>query len=439
MEKDLYRLGIIEALEGMKAGRFSCADYCRALLRRIAARDGEVQAWAWLDNERAMTLAEARDKERRDGPAPPLHGLPVAVKDIIRTRGIPTGMGSPIFDGHVPQESARVVEKLEAAGAWVMGKSVTTEFAYMRPGKTRNPWNPAHTPGGSSMGSAAAVAAGFVPAAVGTQTNGSVIRPAAFCGVAGFKPSFDLISFSGANVFSPTLDHMGIFARGVADAARFAAHLTEMPGAITPDIEFPDREPRLAAVRSPVWHLASPAQQARFASDVAALKKAGARVTEIELPQSFGAGHRALRAIMLFEAARRLEPLQQAHRSRMSDYLNRSLDEGRAIPETDYRAALDTHAGLKAALETFLDGFDAIITPPAPGEAPPDLSLTGYPAFCTLWSLTGVPAITIPTGLGDMGLPLGLQIVGRFGGDNEVLAVAAWCENRLPFRQLVNR
>ncbi|MBI2312316.1 MAG: amidase [Betaproteobacteria bacterium] len=434
MTADLFKLGVIEALDALRASRFGCADYTRALLARIYALEPQVQAFAWLDHERAMAEAEAKDREAQTGKSVgPLHGLPVAVKDIIRTRGIPTAMGSPIYDDYVPDYSARVVEKLETAGAWVLGKSVTTEFAYMTPGKTRNPWNRAHTPGGSSMGSAAAVAAGFVPAAVGTQTNGSVIRPAAFCGVVGFKPSLHLIPFAGAHIFSPTLDHMGVFTRSVADAARFAAYLSEEPGRIAPKIRMGESPPRLAAVRSPVWDRASPAQQARFLADVAALRAGGAQVTDIELPAAFGEGHRTLRTIMLFEAAWELSETQKRHRDRMSDFLNRSLDEGRAVADADYQAALEMRTRLIEELETFLKKFDAIVTPPAPGEAPADLSITGDPAFCTLWSLTGVPAITIPTGLGENGLPLGLQIVGRSGDENRVLAVAAWCEGKLPF------
>lgn len=437
---DLFQLGVVEVLDALRAGSLSCSDYTRSCLKRIFALEPQVEAFAWLDPERAMALAELKDREARTGAAlAPLHGLPVAVKDIIRTRGIPTGMGSPIYDGYVPESSAAVIAKLEAAGAWVLGKSVTTEFAYLTPGKTRNPWNPAHTPGGSSMGSAAAVAAGFAPAALGTQTNGSLIRPAAFCGVVGFKPSFGLIPFSGAHAFSPTLDHLGVFARGVADAARFAAHLTGDPGVIAAEATPAGRAPRLAAVRSPVWPLASPTQQARFSADLAALRAAGAQVTEAELPSAFREGHHALRVIMLCEGARELGAIQERHRDRMSEGLNRSLDEGRAIAESDYRAALEVRTWLIEALEVFLDDFDALITPPATGEAPADLSLTGDPAFCTLWSLTGAPAVTFPTGLGETGLPLGLQVVGRPGGDNRVLTAAAWCESRLPFEGFVKR
>lgn len=434
---DLFQLGVLEVLDALRSGRFSCADYTRSCLKRILALEPRIRAFAWLDPERAMALAEIKDRERRHGAAQPLHGLPVAVKDIIRTRGIPTGMGSPIYDGYVPESSAAVVEKLEAAGAWVLGKSVTAEFAYLTPGKTCNPWNPAHTPGGSSMGSAAAVAAGFTPAALGTQTNGSIIRPAAFCGVVGFKPSFGLISFSGAHVFSPTLDHMGVFARSVADAARFAACLAEC--AIAVEAMLPGQAPRLTAVRSPVWPLASPAQQARFSADLAALRAAGAQVTEVELPPAFAGAHSAHRTIMLFEAARELGAIQDRRRDQMSEGLNRALDEGRAIPEVDYRAAKEFRVQLQRELEVFLEEYDTIVTPPAQGEAPADLSITGDPAFCTLWSLTGAPAVTLPTGLGEAGLPLGLQVVGRFGDDNRALAAAAWCESHLPFEGLVKR
>lgn len=429
--------GLREAADAMRAGRLSCVDYTRALLARIAARDGEVRAWAWLEEARALSVAEGFDARLRAGAAPgPLHGVPVGVKDIVDTRGIPTENGSAVCAGRVPKRSATVVDLLERAGGWVLGKTVTTEFAYMTPGKTCNPWNPQHTPGGSSSGSAAAVAAGFVPAAIGTQTNGSVIRPAAFCGVVGFKPGHHVIPFDGVHPFSQTLDHAGVFARSVADAALLAACLAREPGRIPGEVRAPDRPPRLLAVRMPVWHLADQGQRARFAADLARLRDAGAEVEETELPEAFERAHPAHRAIMLHEAARNLKDLQARHRDALSDFLNRSLDEGRAISMTAYWEATHVRSELRGALARFLDGRDAILSPPATGEAPAGLGVTGDPSFCTLWSLTGVPAIAIPTGLGPRGLPLGLQIAGAEGSEGRVLEVAAWCEAQFGFRGL---
>ena len=226
--KDLFRLGVREAARGIAEGRFTSADYTRSCLQRIWQEEDRVQAWQWLDHERAMELSEKADRRKSEGKeSAPLHGLPLGIKDIFDTRGIPTELGSPLFKGNVPQASAQVVEKLEQAGGFVMGKTVTAEFAFLTPGKTRNTWNPAHTPGGSSSGSAAAVSAGFVPAALGTQTNGSIIRPAAFCGVVGYKPSQGTISNHGTLDYSPTLDQSGVFTRSVRDAAWVTSCIAE--------------------------------------------------------------------------------------------------------------------------------------------------------------------------------------------------------------------
>ena len=271
----------------------------------------------------------------------PLHGIPVGIKDIIETQGIPTAMGSPIFDGYVPARSAALVQRAEAAGAFVLGKTVTTEFAYFTPGKTRNPWNAAHTPGGSSSGSAAAVAMGFLPGAVGTQTNGSMIRPAAFCGVVGYKPTAGLISLAGVHPFSPSLDQPGVFARSVPDAALLAAVLaataddepatgTEtkvIPSEVAPMV----RALRLAAVRSPVWHLADPHAQEHFLEMVARLRAAGAQVEEQELPPAFESAHAVHRTIMYAEGARVFAELQRRDRNRLSPRLNALIDEGLGI------------------------------------------------------------------------------------------------------------
>ena len=436
--KNLHTLNLCELTQAIRSGDITCADYTRACLTRIAQMEPQVQAWAWLAPERAMACAEQADVQRVAGllagkPLGLLHGIPVGIKDIFNTAGIPTAMGSPVFAGNIPGESAEAVSRLEGAGAFVMGKTVTAEFAFLTPGKTRNPWNPAHTPGGSSSGSAAAVAAGFVPAAIGTQTNGSVIRPAAFCGVVGFKPSQGLISNRGIWSFSPSLDQVGIFTRSVADAALLAAQLVENPHDLAAAIVPLNTAPRLAAVRSPVWHLATEAQQRRFAGNIAALSKAGALIEEIELPAAFGDAHRAVRTIMLFEAAhgQGFGELRSKHREALSPLLNDFLDQGEQVSETAYHAALALRGRLKEELNSFMQRFDAIITPPATGEAPRDLSSTGDASFCTIWSLTGAPAITIPAGLGPQGLPLGLQIVGAHLDDNRTLAVAQWCERLL--------
>ena len=436
---DLYQLNLHEAATRIRSGRMRAGDYMRSLLARIDKLEGDVRAWQWLDRDRALAAADAAD--RADSPwraAHPLHGVPIGVKDIISTAGIPTGMGSAAYAGYVPAESADLVIRLESAGAIMFGKTVTTETAFMVPAKTRNPWNIRHTPGGSSSGSAAAVAAGFVPAAIGTQTNGSVIRPAAFCGVVGYKPSDGMLSVRGVLPFSPTLDQPGVFARNVADAGFLASCLTAHRSAITSDVRMLKSAPRLAAVRSPVWHLARPEQRAQFEADIARLRKAGASIDILEIPGEFDQAHRIHRIIMLAEAARVSRRVRAQFRDKFSDYLNAALDEGDAIPDADYRDAMKAHTQLQHSLASFFDrGYSAIITPPATGEAPATLDNTGDPRFCSLWTLMGTPAITIPTGKGPNGMPLGLQLIGAAEEENYLLATAAWCEHFSPFRGLV--
>lgn len=436
---DLYKLTLREAAQRIRSGRLTSVNYTKSLLARIVALEKNVQAWQWLSLDRAMTLAENAD--RADGPmraAHPLHGVSIGVKDLFYTAGIPTEMGCKAYAGFVPDETADVVVRLESSGALMLGKTVTTEAAFMVPSKTRNPWNQAHTPGGSSSGSAAAVAAGFVAGALGTQTNGSVIRPAAFCGVVGYKPSFEQMSTNGMMAFATTLDQPGVFARNVADAAFLASCLTANRSAITPEVKPLRSTPRLAAVRSPVWHLAQPEQRKQFDADIRRLRDAGAAVDVLELPLEFDGAHKVHRTIMYYEAARLAQPARAVSRTGFSDYLNAALDEGEAIRDPDYREALKQRGQMQQSLAHFFDrGYSAIITPPAAGEAPATLANTGDPRFCTIWTLTGVPAITIPTGLGPNGMPLGLQLIGAAEEENYLLATAAWCERHSPFRGLV--
>lgn len=433
----LFRLGLVDAATRIAAGEVTSAELTRSCLSRIAQLEDEVAAFVWLDGARAMDCAEAADARQRSGlPLGPLHGLPIGVKDIMPTRGIPTERGSPIFRGDLPPASADVVEKLERAGAFVLGKTVTAEFAFLTPGKTRNPWSPLHTPGGSSSGSAAAVAAGFCPGALGTQTNGSVIRPAAFCGVVGYKPTQGLIRFDGVHHFSRTLDQIGVFARSVADCAWLAAALADEPGTIPSAPASLDRLPKLAAVRTPVWDRATEAQQARFAADIAVLRDAGALVREVELPARFAAAHQAQRRIMYREAADEFAVLARTRPGDLSEGLRAALAEGARVSDAELAAALAERDALAQSLDTFFEEFDAIVTPPATGEAPLGIETTGDPAFCTIWTLTQVPALSIPTGFGPTGLPLGLQITAARGRDGVALAVAAWCAARLPLAGL---
>ncbi len=435
----LYRLSLAEAARRIAVGDMTSETYTRGLLLRVRELDDSVQAWAWLDPAYAIARAKDADDRVRAGRTPgALHGMPIAVKDIIATRGVPTGMGSPIYADYVPEQNAEVVDRLAAAGAFAMGKAVTTEFAFLVPSKTRNPWKSAHTPGGSSSGSAAAVACGMAPAAIGTQTNGSIIRPAAFCGVVGYKPGKGVLSTEGILPFSPTLDQPGVFARSVEDAALLVAHLAHSRWTISPQISALKHAPRLVAVRSPVWHLAGEDQRNRFAMDVAGLREAGAVIEEIELPGSFNDAHKVHRTIMLYEAAAGSRAVREAYAAKFSELLRKALEEGDRIGANEYDRALKKREALERDFSRFLDDFDAAITPPAAGEAPSS-ETTGDPSFCTIWTLLGVPAVTIPTGLGSHGLPMGLQIIGNQGESNHLLATAMWCERQLPFRNLLAR
>ncbi len=449
MQEALYRLGLGELVRGLREGAVTSEAYVRSCLARTRALEPHIHASAWFDADAALERARQADRTR-DRHGGHLHGVPFAVKDIIDTAGIPTEHGSAVFRGRVPDRSAAVVQRLEAAGGFVFGKTVTAELAYLTPGATANPWNPAHTPGGSSSGSAAAVAAGFVPLALGTQTNGSVIRPAAFCGVVGFKPSAGLIQRKGILPFSTALDHVGIFARSVQDVA-MAAHC--LAGSDADDTAFavaalvrcnPDQPlsplhspPRLAVVRSPVWERAEPGQRDNLEQVALRLAQAGARVETLELPPDFAEAHALHRTIMFGEGARHLRSLQAVHRERLSQPLNALIDEGSAISQAALDHAYARRLQLSQRLLEVFSRVDALLTPPATGEAPATLTQTGDPAFCTLWTLIGVPAITIPSGFGPHGLPLGVQIVGPFLHDNALLEVAHWSEAQLGLAPLI--
>lgn len=407
-----------------------------AQLARIAATDDAILAWATLDAAHVRAESDRCDVAPAGGA---LRGLGIGVKDIIHALALPTGLGSPAFAGRRSEANAACIERLLSAGGYVFGKTVSTELAFMHPGPTRNPWNPAHTPGGSSSGSAAAVAAGQVAAAIGTQTNGSVIRPAAYCGVVGFKPTLGAIPFAGANLFSETFDTVGTFTRSVTDAALLAAALAEgIPAAPST----PAEPPRLAFLPQFPWAPVDAPTAAALAEAVARLRAAGAVVTTVELPAAWAQAAATHRAIMLAEGARNLAPLRRQYDAQLSARLRAALDDGAAITAAEYRSALAERQRLIAALPEWLAGFDATLCPSAPAAAPAGLDATGDPSCCTLWSLLGVPAISLPIGMATAGadfrgLPLGLQLAAGAGDDGHLLGVAAWCEARLPFAGLV--
>ena len=421
-------------VQALSDGSLTARAYCESCLARIRAGEGRLRAWVALDDGRALTLAAGRDAERmQGGHTGALHGVPVGVKDVYDTADLPTEMGSPAFVGNQPGKNAELVERILAAGGYALGKTATTEFAYMHPAETRNPWNTRHTPGGSSSGSAAAVAAGHVPVAVGTQTNGSVIRPAAFCGVVGFKPSLDSLPIQGALPFAESLDQVGVFARAVADAAYFAASVAES-GRFAPEIEGLSRPPKIAVLPRFPWNAAEPGAARHLQASLKRLADAGTELKTVALPDDFDEAHRVHRTIMLYEGAREHATRQANYRRVMSAVLNAAIDEGLAMSHDEYRGALVKRAALaELALDLFED-CDALASLPAPGAAPERLDVTGDPSFCTLWTLLGFPALTLPTGLSDGGLPYGMQLAGPAGGDDRLLRVASWCEAVIGFR-----
>jgi Asp-tRNA(Asn)/Glu-tRNA(Gln) amidotransferase A subunit family amidase len=436
---NLYALSAVDAARLIRDGVISSAQLVDACLARIEAVDADVQAWAFLDPEHARAQAAAADELRLSGrPLGPLHGVPVGVKDIIDTADMPTENGSVLHVGRTPSRDATVVAMLRAAGAVIMGKTVTTEFAAYAPGKTRNPHNAAHTPGGSSSGSAAAVAAGMVPFAIGSQTNGSVIRPAAFCGVYGFKPTHGLIPRHGVLPLSRALDTLGVFARTIADVALVAEQLTgfderdpdSRPRAHIPfqsvAAEEPPITPLLSFVKTARWDRTHPDTRAAFSELVAML---GAE--ELELTQSAEA-FEWHRTIMEADMAASLEREWNTGRERLSDALRTQLERGRAVTAVEYqRARRRAEAFAEGLEELFQERCDAILTPAAPGPAPLGLESTGDPSFCTLWTLAGMPAITLPLMNAADGLPIGVQLVGPRHGDARLLRTARWLARRV--------
>jgi Asp-tRNA(Asn)/Glu-tRNA(Gln) amidotransferase A subunit family amidase len=434
---NLHALSATEAAQLIRDGVISSVQLVQACLERVRAVDDEVQAWAFLDPEHALAQARAADEARLSGrPVGLLHGIPIGIKDIIDTADMPTEHGSVLHAGRTPSRDASVVAALRAAGAVVMGKTVTTELALRQPGKTRNPHNAAHTPGGSSSGSAAAVAAGMVPLALGSQTGGSTIRPAAFCGVYGLKPTHGLVSRHGMLQLSRTLDHVGLFARGIEDLALLLEPITghderdpdTRPRARVPyralAAEEPPLPPMFALVKTTLWGEVEPDAREAFAELTALL---GDRVEELELvtPAAETAGWH--RTILDAELALNLEREWRTGATRLSDAVRARVEHGHAISAPEYLRALARIPPLVAGFtELFEQRYDAILTPAAAGTAPAGLGSTGDPAFCALWTLAGMPAVSLPIMRGASGLPLGVQLVGPRHGDARLLRTARW-------------
>lgn len=418
MTRPPWQLGAAEAVELLARGELTAEALVRACLERIAAEEPRVQAWEFLDPDLALSQARRLDAAGRPGP---LHGLPLGVKDIIDTADMPTARGSALFAGRRPGADAACVAAIRRAGGVVLGKTVTTELAYFAPGKTRNPRDPSRTPGGSSSGSAAAVAAGMVPAALGTQTAGSIIRPASFCGVVGCKPSHGLLSLAGVSPFAPSLDTLGFLARRAADLPLLARAL----GAALTDRPLP-RPPRVGLCRTEAWAAASPETRAAVESAAERFRAAGAEVSPAD--DAFLAGlSEAQRTVMAFEAAGALAELRP-HAARLSPQLQEILRLGAATPREAYDGARALAEAARRRLPELFGRFDVLLGGSALGEAPAGLASTGDPALSRIWTLLGLPCVSLPFAEGPHGLPVGVQLVGPPAGDDALLAAAAWAE-----------
>ncbi len=440
---ELHRLGVADAAKRIRDGQVSSTDLAQALLERIEAFEPALQAWVTVDREDVLSEARRRDEERAAGDiAGPLHGVPVGLKDIFYTEGMKTTACSPIYEDFVPDYDATCVAMLKEAGAIVLGKAVTTEFASGDPSRTRNPWNPAHTPGGSSSGSTAAVSVGMCSAALGSQTGGSTGRPAAYNGIVGLKPTYGRISCYGVVPLSWSLDTVGILTRSVEDAAvmlqAMAGYDSKDPGSY--DAPVPDylaemdsmsRAPRIGLIREFFFDHSSPEVREHTDGIARRLAEAGAEVVEIGLPDTFGSAHDCQRVVSSVEAATVHEP---NFLERPDDYgpkIRASIEAGMQTPATRYAHAMRMRGRFRADLVEALQGVDAALTPATPEPAPKDLSTTGDPAFQSPWTSAGLPAIVIPSGVSESGLPLAVQLAGQPFQEGNLLGVARWCEDVL--------
>ncbi|MET1412685.1 amidase [Roseibium sp. HPY-6] len=419
--ENLLTLSAPELRDRLADGGLSAVDLSKACIARIEAREDEVQAWTWFDAAAVLQEAERLDALKASGaPLGALHGLPVGVKDVIDTAGIPTENGCPVDAGRVPQEDAEVVRRLKEAGAIMFGKTVTTELAFLHPNKTRNPRNLQHTPGGSSSGSAAAVADRMVPLAIGTQTGGSVVRPASFCGVVGLKPSFNAIPRKGTLLQSHSLDTLGVFANDPAGAALLADVLSEVKMDRVPEAAKP---PILGFVAPPGWDRADPALHAAFDRLRTALSDS---VIPLSLPDAFDDAARLRAVINTGEMGHYFKDYLERGTNKLGSPTRATIEEGLKLPAVDYLAAKAFQDKMEALLEPLFERSDAILCPAALGPAPAGLSSTGDSIFNGLWTMAGTPAITLPLLETAGGLPMGVQLVGRKGDDASLLSIAHW-------------
>ena len=417
----LNRLSATEAARKLATREITSEALLADCAERIREREPCVHAWTILDLDRAMERARQLDAAPASGL---LHGLPIAVKDLFDTYDMPTSYGSPIYAGHQPAGDAASVALARAAGAVVVGKTVTTEFATFHPGPTCNPHDPRCTPGGSSSGSAAAVADWMVPLAFGTQTAGSIVRPAAYCGVVGYKPTFGTLCRIGGRMISDSLDTVGGLARSVPDVALFAAALS---GREDLAIHHPaTAAPRIGICRTYEWERALPETVALFDDVHARLRAAGARVRDVTLPPPFAKLADAQITIMVREVAQSLTHERLMHRDALSAEMVAMIDAGLAVSPAQYDTAQSLARECRALLPHVFAEVDALVVPSTAGEAPVGIDATGDPLFNRIWTLLHVPCVHLPVARGPRGLPIGVSVVGPIGSDRETLLAADW-------------
>ncbi len=419
----LHELTAAQLVRRLAVRDLTAETLVRALLERIDQREPVVQAWTCIRREALIRNAQDLDRGAIRGP---LHGLPFGIKDVFDTHDLPTEYGSPIYKSHQPRVDAAVVSLARQAGALIFGKAVTTEFATFPPGKTRNPHNPEHTPGGSSSGSAAAVADSMVPVAFGTQTVGSTIRPASFCGTVGYKPTYALLPTTGVKAISYCLDTVGLFTKTVADLALVTAALTGRPL----EVRAETARPRIGLCLTPQWPHALPEVQALFARLGAEMSEAGAIVSDFALPAPYEKMHDAQAAIWDYEVARCLAGEYAMHREQIREPLRGQIARGFALPWADYEAAMTLARDGRRGFDDVMRDLDVLVVPSSPGEAPKG-DATGLPAFNRTWSLLHTPAVHVPYGRGPNGLPIGFQVIGRIGDDARTLACAHWLQSNV--------
>ena len=422
MTTELNSLSATAIATGVADGSFTAEAVTAACLDHIAAREEAVGAWEFLDPELALTQARGVDAVEVKGP---LAGVPVGVKDIIDTHDMPTGMGSPIYDGHRPSADASCVAQMRAAGAVILGKTVTCEFAGLTPRKTTNPHDPTRTPGGSSSGSAAAVADEMIPLAFGTQTGGSVLRPSSYCGIIGYKPSFDTFSLTGIYPAAESLDTLGLHARSLDDIELASATLLRRPFAQIGELKKP---PVVGLCKTPMWDQAEPETREAVEAAAVAMQAAGAMVRDFELPEEFEWLGELRGMINGWERADVMADEWARNRDALSEQMQATIQGGLDTPYRDYVDAMHLMETCRVRTTQTFEGCDVLLTPAVDGEAPVGLAETGSPRFQALWTMLHTPSITLPTHKGSNGLPVGIQLVAPYRVDRSLLVIARWVQ-----------